>query len=179
MKRFWLVTVATLALAGCGSEEHSDIKQWMKEATKDVRGKVPPLPEIKPFPAVSYDAGDITDPFRASKIDAMAKPGEGANKPDLNRRKEELEKYPLESLKFVGLLRNDKSLYAVIVADKKIYRAQVGNYIGENYGRIREIQASPGLDEGRLVLDERVQEPSGDWTMRETILEMQVQETKK
>lgn len=179
MKRVWPAMIASLLLAACGSEEHSDIKEWMKDATKDLRGRVPPLPEMKPFPVVSYDAGSLVDPFRASKIEPEKKLGGGGVKPDFERRREELEKYPLESLKFVGLLRNNKMLYAILIADARIHRIKIGNYMGQDFGMVTDIQASPGLDEGKLILKELVQDPAGDWIEREAVLELQVQEIKK
>lgn len=179
MRYFWLALALPIALAACGTEEHTDLKQWMKNEAKDVRGRVPPLPEIKPFPVVSYDAGDLVDPFRPSKIEPEKKAGTGGIKPDLERRKEELEKYPLESLRFVGLMRNPKILYAIVMADKRVYRVKIGNYMGQSNGMITNIQTSPGLDEGKLILREQVQDASGDWVERETILEMQVQEDGK
>ncbi len=172
------VILGALLVAGCGSEEHSDVKQWMAEATRDLRGSVPPLPEVKPFPVVSYEAGDALDPFRPAKIEPEKKGGGGGVKPDLDRRKEELERHPLDALKFVGVIRDDKRLYGVIVADKRIYRVKVGNYMGEDFGRIVDIQASPALDEGKIVLREQVQDPSGDWMERTSVLEMG-QEAKK
>jgi type IV pilus assembly protein PilP len=57
------VLLATILLAACGGERHGDLKQWMHESTKDLKGKVPPLPEIKPFPVVAYEAGELVDPF--------------------------------------------------------------------------------------------------------------------
>jgi len=179
MRHAWFVLLTALLLAACGSEEHADIKDWMKDATKDLRGRVPPLPEVKPFPVVSYDAGDLVDPFQPSRIEPDKKSGSGGLKPDMERRKEELEKFPLASIAFVGLLRNAKVLYAVVVADRRIYRVKIGNYIGQDYGRVTDIQASPGLDDGKLLLKELVQDSSGDWTERETVIEMQVQEAKR
>lgn len=175
----WLILLVPLAVAACGSDEHSDIKQWMKEATKDMRGHVPPLPEVKPFPVVSYDSGDLPDPFRPAKIEPDKKAGGGGVKPDMDRRKEELERYPLDAIKLVGMIRDAKLLYAVVTADKRIYRVKMGNYLGQDFGMITDIQASPGLDEGRILLKELVQDPSGDWVERETVLEMQGQEAKK
>lgn len=178
MMRLWpLLTL--LLLAACGTDEHSDIKEWMRDATKDLRGRVPPLPEVKPFPVVSYDAADLVDPFQASKIEPDKKLGGGGVRPDLERRKEELEKYPLASIAFVGLLRNEKMLYAVLVAEQRIYRVKIGNYLGQDHGMVTDIQTSPGLDDGKLVLKELVQDPAGDWVERETVIEMQVQEVKK
>ena len=179
MRRCLLIALASVLLSACGSEEHSDIKQWMRDATKDMRGHVPPLPEVKPFPVVSYDAGDLVDPFRPSRAEPEKKAGGGGIKPDFDRRKEELERYPLEALKFVGLIRNDKMLYAVVVADRRIYRAKIGNYMGQNFGIITDIQTTPGLDEGKLVLKEQVQDASGDWREQETVVDMLVQGEKK
>jgi type IV pilus assembly protein PilP len=179
MKRRWLLMLAPLLLAACGGEEHSDIKQWMRDSTKDLRGHVPPLPEVKPFPVVSYDGGDVPDPFRTSKIEPEKKTGGGGLKPDLDRRKEELERYPLDAIKFVGLMRDAKLLYAVVTADKRIYRVKIGNHMGTDFGMVADIQTSPGLDEGKLVLKELVQDPSGDWIERESVLEMQIQGEKK
>ena len=179
MSRYLVALMIPLVLAACGAEEHTDIKQWMKDASKDIRGRVPPLPEIKPFPVVSYDAGDLLDPFRPSKIEGEKKAGGGSIKVDLERRKEELEKYPLESLRFVGLLRNDKMLYATVAADRKLFRVKIGNYMGQNNGMITAIQTSPELDDGKLVLREQVQDAGGNWVERETMLEMRVQEDRK
>lgn len=174
-----LAVAVPIMISACGGDEHTDVKQWMNEATKDIRGGLPPLPEVKPFPVVSYDAGDLLDPFRPAKIEPEKKGGGGGVKPDLERRKEELERYPLDALKFVGVIRDDKRLYAVIVADKRIYRVKVGNYMGEDFGRIVDIQASPGMDEGKVVLREQVSDPGGDWVERTSVLEMQVQEANK
>jgi type IV pilus assembly protein PilP len=156
-----------------------DLKQWMKDQAKDLRGRIPPLPEVKPFPIVSYDAMDLVDPFRSARIEPEKKKDGGGIKPDFDRPREVLESYPLESLRFVGLLRNKKLLYAVVSVDKTVHRVKIGNYMGENFGIITDIQATPGLDEGKLVLRELVQEAGGDWVERTQTLEMQVQETKK
>lgn len=174
--RTGILMSAALLLAACGGAEHSDIKEWMTESTKDLRGRVQPLPEVMPFPVVSYDAESVVDPFRPAKIEPEKRQGGGGNVPNFDRRKEELERFPLDSLRFVGLIRNERTLFAVIVADKRIYRVKTGNYMGENFGQIVDIQAAPGMDEGRIILREQVQEPSGDWIERETVLEMQSQQ---
>jgi type IV pilus assembly protein PilP len=176
--------VCCLLLAGCASDEHTDIKQWMKDSTKDLRGRVPPLPEVKPFPVVSYDAMDVVDPFQPSRIEPEKKAaGVGVKgPPDLDPNLHPLIKYPLESLRFVGILRKEKMLYAAVLADRKIYQAKIGSYMGQNYGMVSDIQTSPGMDEARLVLRELVQDSSGDWVERVTNFEMQAmpaQETKK
>ena len=175
----WLAMLVALLLAACGGEEHTDLKQWMRDASKDLKGRVPPLPEVKPFPAVSYSGESLIDPFRISRIEPEPKPGGSGARPDPNRRKEPLENYPLESLKFVGLLRNDKSLVGAVLADKSIHNVKVGNFMGQNHGEIIDIQASPLVDEGKIVLREKVQDSEGDWSERLSTLELQVQEVKQ
>jgi type IV pilus assembly protein PilP len=175
-----LLALLPVLLVACSGEEHSDIKQWMRDSSQNLRGHVPPLPEVKPFPIVSYDAANLPDPFRPSKIEPEKKAGRGGVQPNFDRRKEELERYPLDAIKFVGLIRDAKLLYAVVTADNRIYRVKIGNHMGQDYGMVTDIQTSPGLDEGKIVLKELVQDPSGDWIERESVLEMQQpQEAKK
>lgn len=189
MRCFWPALVVSILMAACGSEEHTDVKQWMKDAAKDLRGREQKLPEMKPFPAVSYNARDIVDPFRPSKLVPESKSGGGGGlKPDVDRRKEELESYPLESLKFVGVLRDGKVMYAVIAVDRKIYRKKIGNHLGQNFGQIVDIQSSFdskfGSDDdkaektGKLVLRELVQDAAGDWVEQLRTMELQAQETR-
>lgn len=91
--RVFLVVVLTVILGACGSEEHQDIKQWMDESSRDLRGRVPPLPELKAFPVVSYDASGFTDPFSDARLDPERK-DDGGSKPDFDRPKEALEGFP-------------------------------------------------------------------------------------
>lgn len=170
-----MTALAALALAACSSEEHQDIKQWMNEVTKDMRGRVPPLPEIKPFPIVSYDAGELLDPFNPAKIEPDKKPegGGGGVKPDFNRFREPLESYALDSLKMIGLIQKGRMINAIIMADKKVYVAKIGNYMGQNFGIITDITQS------EVQLREQVQDASGDWVERSSSLQLQEQETQK
>ena len=104
-----LVAVIAVILAGCASEEHSDLRAWMADASKDLRGKVPPLPQVKPYEPVPYDVGNLLDPFKPGKIIGAEKKKEGGGlHPDMDRPKEPLEAYPLESLKYVGRLNAEQ-----------------------------------------------------------------------
>lgn len=172
-----LTLCITLLLGACGSDEHQDLKQWMKDVTKDMKGKVPPLPEIKPFPIVSYEANDLTDPFSTAKIGPDKKPegsaAGGGLRPDFNRFREPLEAYPLESLKMVGLIQKGKMLNAIIKADKAVHLVKMGNYMGQNFGMITQIT------ESEVQIRELVQDSAGDWIERQGTLQLQEQEVKK
>jgi type IV pilus assembly protein PilP len=165
-----LVLVAAIMLAGCFGEEFGDLKAELKEKTKDLRGKIDPLPVVKPYEPVPYKAFDQADPFSTAKIELVTKSassGGGGLKPDFNRPKEPLEAYPLESLKMVGVLQQRKASFALIKADVGLYRVKVGNYMGQNFGLITSIS------ESQVQLRELIQDPAGDWTERQSTLQLQ------
>lgn len=168
--RFFLYVGVTL-LAACASDEHQDIKQWMQENSKDLRGSVPPLPELKPFPIVSYDGSSLTDPFLAAKIVPETSAGAEGRTPDFNRPKEPLEAYPIESLKLVGVMLPGKGAtktpYALIQSGAGLYYVVAGNHLGQNFGVVTAIT------ENEIKIKETIKDPTGqtaDWVDRPTSL---------
>lgn len=170
----WILLVA-INLTGCAVDEHQDLKRWMQEAAKDIKGRIPPLPEIKPFPIVSYEGDDLIDPFSSNKIvsDRKLAAGGGGLQPDMNRYREPLESFPLESLKMVGVLKEKGRMQAIIQADKNVYTVHAGSYMGQNFGMITRIT------DAEVQLRELVQDPNNDWVERATSLQLQEQETRK
>ena len=164
-----------LILAGCSGEEHSDLRDFVKESEKLPRGNIPPLPEVKPYEAFTYDAFDLTDPFKPRKIEPPKNAAAGGVQPDLNRRKEPLEAFPLDTLKMVGTLQQKDSIFALIrTPDSTLFRVKSGNYMGQNFGRIMAIS-----DAG-IKLKEIVQDSGGNWEEKEQMLQLQDEaETKK
>jgi type IV pilus assembly protein PilP len=166
-----LAFALALLLVACTGEEFGDLKAELKEKTKDMRGRIDPLPVVKPYEPVPYKAFDQLDPFASAKIELVTKSagtgGGGALKPDLNRPKEPLEAYPLESLKMVGVLQQRKASYALVKADTGLYRVSVGNYMGQNFGLITSITDS------QIQLRELIQDAVGDWTERQSTLQLQ------
>jgi type IV pilus assembly protein PilP len=134
-----------------------------------MRGKVAPLPVVKPYEPVPYNAFDLPDPFGSGKIDLVAKTADagGGLKPDFNRPKEPLEAFPLESVKVVGMIEQGKQVHALVRADASVYRVKVGNYMGQNFGLIT------GITDAQVQLRELVQDTSGDWTERVSTLQLQ------
>ena len=168
MKRV-LAMALGLFLTACGGGEHQDLREELKKLTADLRGKVNPLPVVKPYEPVAYKASDLPDPFGSSKIELVTKAASsgGGLKPDLNRPKEPLEAYPLESVKVVGMLQQAKQTFALVRADTTVYRVKVGNYMGQNFGLVT------GITDSQIQLRELVQDASGDWTERVSTLQLQ------
>jgi len=162
------ILVLGVVLTACSGEDGDDLDQYMRDATKDIKPKVKPLPEVKPYTALQYNAdGSLVDPFRARKASNKS----SALQPNLNRPKEPLEAYPLESLKYVGMLSKNKLTYALLkTPDNVVQQVKVGNFVGQNYGRIMQIT------DRDVMLNEIVQdELSGDWVERGSSLALQEQ----
>ena len=172
--KHWLTlsVVAGLALAGCGGESHGDLRAWMAEQGKGARGKLDPLPQMRPYEPFTYNAFDLPDPFKPRKIDP-AKGGGSKLAPDLTRRREPLEAFPLESLTMVGTLQMNKTTYALVrTPEKDLYQVRAGNHLGQNFGQIT------GVTDSEIRLRELVQDGAGDWTERSSTLQLLPAETK-
>ncbi len=136
-KARWLILPVILSLAGCGSEEDQDLKDFVKNSGEGMRGKIEAPPEVKPYEPFTYNnAEGLPDPFRAKKVVTGPETQTGIFNPPPHPP-EELEGFPLENLKMVGYLYIDNTPYAMISApDGKIRNVKVGNYIGQNYGQV-------------------------------------------
>ena len=172
MRKISLVLVA-LVLAACSNSEHDDLRQWMDDASKNIKGRIPPLPQVKPYEPVAYDVSNLMDPFKPSKIGVEQKKSGGGLRPDMDRPREPLEAYPLESLKYVGVMTRKKSSYALIQVDGALYQVRPGNYMGQNFGVITKVS------ESEVALKELVQDSAGDWVEKESSLLLQSQEAPK
>ena len=165
--RFVHFLLVSLLLTGCGGEEFQDLRDFVNNSGKDMRGKIPPPPEVKLYePFVYNNEANLPDPFKPRKPDLRSGRG-GMNQPDLVRPKEALEEFPLENLKMAGYLFQNKVGYAVIRApDGKLHRVKAGNYIGLNFGLIKEVT------ETEIIVKEVVQDSAGDWSDRESSLQL-------
>ena len=170
-----LALVCVAVLAACEGEQHSDLKSELNELTKDLSGRVDPLPQVRPYEPVPYQAEGEVDPFRPDRIEVAAAPGTagkvGGVQPNLDRPKEPLEAFPLESIQMVGSLTQGGESFGLVKAGPNLYRVRKGNYMGQNFGVIT------GIDEVQISLKELIQEGSGEWIERSSSL--QLQEVKK
>jgi type IV pilus assembly protein PilP len=165
MKR--LVSLSfVIFLAGCSTEPTEDLKQWVVDSEQQVSQKIEPLPEVAPYQAFSYAAEELFEPFKPRKLIDQQKKDSAYKGPDLNRRKELLETYPLDQLKFVGTMEKAKTHYALIRADTTVHRVRAGNFLGQNFGQI------VAINETEITLKESIQDSEGEWKDSEAALQL-------
>lgn len=153
-------------LTACVGEKGDDLDQFMANAANDMSKSVEPLPEVLPYIPLEYNAdGQLSDPFKPRKATSKF----GSLQPNVDRPKEPLEAYPLESLKYVGLMSKKNATYALIkTPDNMIQQVKVGNYVGPNFGLIAAIKDS-AIEVKELVQDDL----TGDWVERDASINLQ------
>lgn len=164
-----ITVVALLSLTACSGSGHDDLTQFVKDSGNNLRGKVEALPEMRPYQPFAYNAYDLPDPFKPRRLKPSAG-GSGGAQPDMNRPKEPLESFALETLKMVGVLKQKNAIYAVIkTPENTIYRVRTGNYLGQNFGKV------VAITDTEVKLKETVQDSTGDWAERDSTLTLQEQ----
>lgn len=162
-------------LSGCGDSGENEVREWMAQTRSQMRVSVPKITEPKKFTPFIYDEKASTDPFNPVKLQvALARQqaaSSGKHRPNLDRRREALEAYPLDSLKMVGTLQSKDTRHALIEVDRLVYQVRTGNYIGQNFGVVTRIS------ENAVEIKEVIQDAGGEWVERAAKLELQ--ESKK
>lgn len=167
-RRYFSVTLLAVFLVGCSDSGHEDLQQYINEVKSSRQGRIEPLPEFVPVENFTYSAEDHGDPFMswqtkaalAAKAEQKADAG-GGLQPDLGRRREPLEAFPLDTLRMVGTMRKDGQTSALIKSpDGLVSRIVVGNYLGQNYGQVVAIRPDT------VELVEIVPDGLGSWIKR-------------
>ena len=164
-----LVRLSPLCLAAvltaCGASEDDELQQWMQDARQHVSTTVQPLPQPKPYAPREYTTTKQTDPFSVQKVAELSRAQNES--PEPNRRREPLEDYPLEAFKLLGTMKRNGEAEAVLSVGDKTQHVHVGQYIGQNYGRIVRI------GDQELTLRELVREGTAEWKEKMTTLKVQ------
>ena len=156
-------------LTACSGDNTSDLQDYVKSVKARPKGRIKPLPEITPYETYLYQVSHLRDPFTPfiAQEEASLDIKESSLHPDLNRKREELEQYSLDSLDFVGHISKNGKTWALITApDKAVYRVLPGNHLGSNYGEILAIT------EDTILLKEIIPNGVGGWTEREASLDL-------
>lgn len=168
--RLTLPLVAALGLAACSGEQE-ELTAWMKQQEREVKPNVEPLTPPKKFVPQPYTALAGVEPFSTQKLTVALK--QEARQPnsllaaEINRRKQPLEAYPLDSMTMVGSVTKSGQPYALLRVDNLLYQVKAGDYLGQNYGKITKIT------ETDIALREIVQDAAGEWIERMSALQLQ------
>lgn len=173
MKRATLTLAALLSmaalLAGCSADQ-DELRAWMEQQKREVKPNVSPLQPPKKFDPQPYLAAQAVEPFSNQKLTVALK--QESRQPnsllsaEINRRKEPLEAYPLDSMSMVGSVTKQGQPFALLRVDNLLYQVKLGDYLGQNYGRIVKIA------ETEVALREIVQDAGGEWIERPAALQL-------
>ncbi|MEP7100156.1 MAG: pilus assembly protein PilP [Burkholderiales bacterium] len=162
--------VVAFALTACSGEQE-ELTQWMDQQRREVKPSVQPLSPPKKFTPQPYAALNGVEPFSNQKLTVALK--QEAKQPnsllaaEINRRKEPLEAYPIDSMSMVGSVVKGGRPYALLKVDNLLYQVKAGDYLGQNYGKIMKIS------ETDVSLREIVQDAAGEWIERTSALQLQ------
>lgn len=169
-----LLVGSSMVLAGCGPSGEDELRGWMAEQRANTKSNVQPLTEPKKFMPEPYTQDGAVEPFNQIKLTQALK--RDSNQvasnaaliaPEMNRRKEPLEAFPLDSMAMVGSLNKSETPTALVKVDNLIYQVKIGNYLGQNYGKVVRIT------ENSIQLREMAQDATGDWIERSASLDLQ------
>jgi type IV pilus assembly protein PilP len=170
VSRMLLVVGLLGMMAGCGSETE-ELQGWMDQQRREVKPSITPLVAPKKFDPAPYAGAQAVEPFSNQKLSVALK--QEAKQPnslvaaELNRRKEPLEFYTLDGMNMVGSVTKQGRPFALLRVDNLLYQVKVGDYLGQNYGRILKIT------ETEIALREIVQDAAGEWIERPSTLQLQ------
>jgi type IV pilus assembly protein PilP len=156
--------LAALLVAGCANHDMGDLRRYVAEVKARNPGQIAPLPEIRQVETFVYVPGDRRDPFSLGGKTMEENPEHPSNgiHPDPLRRKEELEQYPLDSIRMVGTLEQNGETWGLVrVKDGTLFRVKAGNYMGQNHGQITRIS------QDKIDLTEIVPDGGGGWRERQ------------
>lgn len=163
--------LSTLVLAAGCSTQQEELQAWMDQERAQARPTVQPISPPQRFDPQRYEVMELVEPFSTDKLTVVLR--QSAAEPnsvmaaELNRRKEPLEAYPLDSMTMVGSVTKRGTQYALLKVDNLLYQVKVGDYLGQNYGKIMKVT------ETDIALREIVQDASGEWIERPAALQLQ------
>ncbi|AVQ81864.1 MULTISPECIES: pilus assembly protein PilP [Variovorax] len=166
------VMLVAAGLSACDSDQE-DLQRWMAEQRAQVKPSVPRITEPKKFTPQTYTEASSFEPFNMLKLtQALRRESNQPSTseliaPELARRKEALEAFPLDAMAMVGSMNRNGQPVALVRVDKLLYKVRVGEYLGLNYGRITRI------NETEVALREIVQDAAGEWIERVATLQLQ------
>ena len=166
-----LAVLLALAMLTACSGNQEDLDDYTRSVLNRPAEPIEPIPPVRTYDPVPYTSGDDRNPFVAITQEQERGGEQGSSsgpRPDPNRAKEYLERFSLDALAMVGTF-NDQGTDSALVSDPDgvVHRVQIGNYLGESYGRITAI------DDTEITLRELIPDGSGGWLVREASMALE------
>ena len=179
MSRIFTGALVLTALAGCTSSGQDELQAWMQAERNGIKPSVTPIPEPTRFVPQPYSVERLVPPFSTEKLASLLRGTQSATtsssaaliEPELARRRQPLEGFPLDAMSMVGSLDRNGELIALIKVDRLLYQVRPGHYLGQNFGKVT------GISETEVSLREIVQDAAGEWIERPAALQL-VEEAK-
>ena len=165
-----IVAMVVVGLSGCVERNMSDLEAYSQQVLARKGSRIDELPPVEPYEVYAYSSTDGVDPFEPFYKEEPPPPpsvaaATGGIRPNLDRNREELENFSLDSLRMMGTLELNEELWGIVRSpDGTIHRVQVGNYVGRNHGKI------VGISEESIDLNEIIQDGRGGWQERDAAL---------
>lgn len=160
-----LMLVCAVLLAACG-EKQDDLNRYIAEVKERPATPIPPIPPVRTYTPYQYEGLTGRDPFRQSTSEGAEQVAQTTNtggpRPDLQRSREYLERFELDTLLMVGTFNKESSEWVLIKdPDGVVHRVAVGNYMGQNHGKVSSISND------EVQLSEFIADGVGGWLVRE------------
>lgn len=163
--RYLVFALASLPLLSGCSQGMSDLEAFVQETMQKPAKPIPPMPQLEPYVPFIYSAFDLRDPFSVPEY--VEEKTDNGLRPDSNRSKEPLEAFPLDGFNMMGIIeRNGRPEALISAPDGTIHTLVVGNYLGQNFGKITNIQ------ETKIDLIEIIPDGNGGWMEHPTAITM-------
>jgi type IV pilus assembly protein PilP len=161
-----ILAFAAAGLSACGSDM-DDLDAYINQIKARPGGRIEPLPEVTPYEVFAYiaDNDGVRSPFMPETAQG-AGPGSGP-RPDDSRPKEYLEQFSLDTLNMVGTMNVGETAFGLVqTSDGLIHRVVPGNYLGQNDGRIVDI------DESKITIVEIISDGIGGYVERDAAVSL-------
>ncbi|WP_444995758.1 pilus assembly protein PilP [Aliikangiella sp. IMCC44359] len=172
--KLFTMIIALAGLAGC-SGNTDDLREWVNTIKEKPPGRIKPMPEVKEYKPHDYQSSHLKSPFAElepeleQQLTALHEGCDASARPDTSRRKEDLERYSLDSMEMVGMVNNQNKQWGLVrmtagPAKGNVFHVKVGNYLGINHGQISSIE------EQQIEISTLVPDSKGCWEKRKVFM---------
>ena len=173
----WTAFMLPLALGACA--QHDNLREWMSAQEQMAKPFVRPLPSMTTFTPFTYDGTGKVEPFSLDKT--AVQPGVAQStlpagmESWIHHTPEPLEQIPSAlagpgwrdtaiprnfPFTYIGMIKNRQDVLAMIQAGDHLYPVHVGEFMGENHGKVLSI------NESSIHLEELIEGSDGTWSTR-------------